>query len=100
MSAAFIEESYKSPIGDDDKIYFFFTEVAKEFTYFNKVVVSRIARVCKASFVQHYAYISLLPAYSILPHALEAKNGVKQLVLVCLVRKCHFIITETFSFLF
>uniref|UniRef100_A0A8C4NHC3 Sema domain-containing protein n=2 Tax=Eptatretus burgeri TaxID=7764 RepID=A0A8C4NHC3_EPTBU len=47
VSAAFIEESYESPIGDDDKIYFFFTEVAKEFTYFNKVVVSRIARVCK-----------------------------------------------------
>uniref|UniRef100_UPI00358E7586 semaphorin-4G isoform X2 n=1 Tax=Myxine glutinosa TaxID=7769 RepID=UPI00358E7586 len=47
VSAAFIEESHQSPIGDDDKIYFFFTEVAKEFTYFDKVVVSRIARVCK-----------------------------------------------------
>uniref|UniRef100_UPI00358DFAFC semaphorin-4C-like n=1 Tax=Myxine glutinosa TaxID=7769 RepID=UPI00358DFAFC len=47
VSAAFIEESHQSPIGDDDKIYFFFTEVAKEFTYFDEVVVSRIARVCK-----------------------------------------------------
>ncbi|CAI5797782.1 semaphorin-4A [Podarcis lilfordi] len=32
---------------DDQKIYFFFSETAKEFNYLEKVVVSRVARVCK-----------------------------------------------------
>ncbi|XP_048470256.1 semaphorin-4E-like [Rhincodon typus] len=33
--------------GDDDKIYLFFSETAVEFEFYNKLVVSRIARVCK-----------------------------------------------------
>ncbi|NWX94472.1 SEM4B protein, partial [Nothoprocta pentlandii] len=33
--------------GDDDKIYFFFSETGKEFDYFENTIVSRIARVCK-----------------------------------------------------
>ncbi|XP_029472898.1 semaphorin-4D-like [Rhinatrema bivittatum] len=37
-----------SPKGDDDdKVYFFFTEVAVEQEYFGKVLIPRVARVCK-----------------------------------------------------
>ncbi|XP_034424623.1 semaphorin-4F isoform X1 [Hippoglossus hippoglossus] len=49
VSSAFIEESAASnPTGDDDKIYFFFTEVAKEYDLYTKVKVPRVARVCKS----------------------------------------------------
>lgn len=34
-------------VGDDDKIYFFFSEAGKEFDFFDNTIVSRIARVCK-----------------------------------------------------
>lgn len=34
-------------MGDDDKIYFFFTETGKELNFFENPLVSRIARVCK-----------------------------------------------------
>ncbi|KAM7366114.1 hypothetical protein PAMP_015582 [Pampus punctatissimus] len=37
-----------NPTGDDDKIYFFFTEVAKEYDLYTKVKVPRVARVCKS----------------------------------------------------
>ncbi|GCB73636.1 semaphorin-4E [Scyliorhinus torazame] len=42
-----VRESEDAPDGDDDKIYFFFSETAVEFEFYNKLVVSRIARVCK-----------------------------------------------------
>ncbi|KAM3590160.1 uncharacterized protein V6R79_004830 [Siganus canaliculatus] len=49
VSSAYIEQSPESnPIGDDDKIYFFFTEVAKEYDLYTKVKVPRVARVCKS----------------------------------------------------
>ncbi|XP_051284459.1 semaphorin-4F [Dicentrarchus labrax] len=49
VSSAFIEQSADSnPSGDDDKIYFFFTEVAKEYDLYTKVKVPRVARVCKS----------------------------------------------------
>ncbi|XP_019951373.1 semaphorin-4F [Paralichthys olivaceus] len=49
VSSAFIEQSAESnPPGDDDKIYFFFTEVAKEYDLYTKVKVPRVARVCKS----------------------------------------------------
>ncbi|XP_076026933.1 semaphorin-4F [Genypterus blacodes] len=49
VSSAFIEQSSESnPTGDDDKIYFFFTEVAKEYDLYTKVKVPRVARVCKS----------------------------------------------------
>ncbi|XP_034954723.1 semaphorin-4A-like [Zootoca vivipara] len=32
---------------NDDKVYFFFWETAKEFDFFEKVIVSRVARICK-----------------------------------------------------
>lgn len=49
VSSAFIEQSpNNNPTGDDDKIYFFFTEVAKEYELYTKVKVPRVARVCKS----------------------------------------------------
>ncbi|CAJ1086429.1 semaphorin-4F [Xyrichtys novacula] len=49
VSSAFIEQTPDSnPTGDDDKIYFFFTEVAKEYDLYTKVKVPRVARVCKS----------------------------------------------------
>ncbi|CAG02365.1 unnamed protein product, partial [Tetraodon nigroviridis] len=49
VGSAYIEESQPmgNPVGDDDKIYFFFSEVGKEFDFFDNTIVSRIARVCK-----------------------------------------------------
>ncbi|XP_029905127.1 semaphorin-4E isoform X2 [Myripristis murdjan] len=43
----FVGESVDSPDGDDDKVYLFFSENAMEFEFYNKLVVSRVARVCK-----------------------------------------------------
>ncbi|KAK2914179.1 hypothetical protein QQF64_029940 [Cirrhinus molitorella] len=49
VSSAFIQEDEKNnPNGEDDKIYFFFTEVAKEYDLYTKVKVPRVARVCKS----------------------------------------------------
>ncbi|XP_016124933.1 semaphorin-4F isoform X2 [Sinocyclocheilus grahami] len=49
VSSAFIQEDEKNnPTGEDDKIYFFFTEVAKEYDLYAKVKVPRVARVCKS----------------------------------------------------
>ncbi|XP_063311009.1 semaphorin-4D isoform X1 [Pelobates fuscus] len=36
-----------NPEGDDDKVYFFFTEVSVEFDFLSKLLIPRIARVCK-----------------------------------------------------
>ncbi|XP_078455416.1 semaphorin-4C-like isoform X1 [Lampetra fluviatilis] len=47
VGSSFIQESVNSTFGDDDKIYFFFTETAKEYEFYSKPIVSRIARVCK-----------------------------------------------------
>uniref|UniRef100_A0A8C7YVX3 Semaphorin 4D n=1 Tax=Oryzias sinensis TaxID=183150 RepID=A0A8C7YVX3_9TELE len=33
--------------GDDDKIYYFFTEVSVEYEFFGKLLIPRVARVCK-----------------------------------------------------
>lgn len=33
--------------GEDDKIYFFFTEVSVEYEFFGKLLIPRVARVCK-----------------------------------------------------
>ncbi|XP_062868502.1 semaphorin-4E [Trichomycterus rosablanca] len=42
-----IPESKNSLDGDDDKIYIFFSENAIEYDFYNKLIVSRVARVCK-----------------------------------------------------
>lgn len=51
VGSAYIQESLPkgNEVGDDDKIYFFFSEVGKEFDFFDNTLVSRIARVCKVS---------------------------------------------------
>ncbi|NWQ82720.1 SEM4E protein, partial [Columbina picui] len=43
-----VHESESNPNGDDDKIYVFFTETAVEFEFYDKLLVSRIARVCRS----------------------------------------------------
>ncbi|OCT86848.1 semaphorin 4B S homeolog isoform X1 [Xenopus laevis] len=49
VGSAYIQESLPKGnlVGDDDKIYFFFSETGKEFDFFENTIVSRIARVCK-----------------------------------------------------
>ncbi|XP_063304663.1 semaphorin-4C isoform X2 [Pelobates fuscus] len=47
VGSAHIPESVDSDFGDDDKIYFFFTERALEYDCSSEQVVSRVARVCK-----------------------------------------------------
>uniref|UniRef100_A0A8C1QD28 Si:ch211-129c21.1 n=1 Tax=Cyprinus carpio TaxID=7962 RepID=A0A8C1QD28_CYPCA len=42
-----VPESEDNPEGDDDKVYMFFSENAVEYDFYNKLVVSRVARVCK-----------------------------------------------------
>lgn len=49
VASAYIPESLGSPEGDDDKIYFFFSETGQEFEFFENTIVSRVARVCKVS---------------------------------------------------
>ncbi|KAM8973400.1 semaphorin-4C isoform 2-T2 [Pelodytes ibericus] len=47
VGSAHIPESVDSAFGDDDKIYFFFTERALEYDCSSEQVVSRVARICK-----------------------------------------------------
>lgn len=47
VSMAQMQESKESESGDDDKVYLFFSETAVECDCYNKLVVSRVARVCK-----------------------------------------------------
>nr|XP_023653852.1 semaphorin-4E-like [Paramormyrops kingsleyae] len=42
-----VPESLGSSTGDDDKVYLFFSEAAVEYDFYKKLVVSRVARVCK-----------------------------------------------------
>ncbi|NXP79100.1 SEM4C protein, partial [Ramphastos sulfuratus] len=47
VGSAFVQESSGSSTGDDDKVYFFFSERAVEFDCYAQQVVARVARVCK-----------------------------------------------------
>ncbi|KAM6067363.1 semaphorin-4G isoform 1-T1 [Chlamydotis macqueenii] len=49
VSSVLVRESKDSPVGDDDKIYYFFTERAGEETtsFFDKSQVARVARVAR-----------------------------------------------------
>ncbi|MEE6478881.1 hypothetical protein FKM82_012037 [Ascaphus truei] len=47
VGSSHILEIESSDFGDDDKIYFFFTERAIEYDSYSEQVVSRVARVCK-----------------------------------------------------
>ncbi|XP_013864790.1 semaphorin-4D isoform X2 [Austrofundulus limnaeus] len=42
-----IREGTNRVVGEDDKIYYFFTEVSVEFEFFGKLLIPRVARVCK-----------------------------------------------------
>lgn len=48
MESALVKESVNSSVGDDDKIYFFFTEKSQEHSLYSSYSrVARVARVCK-----------------------------------------------------
>lgn len=49
MGSAYVQESRGSERGDDDKVYFFFSERAVEYDCDQQQVVARVARVCKVS---------------------------------------------------
>uniref|UniRef100_A0A663N198 Sema domain-containing protein n=1 Tax=Athene cunicularia TaxID=194338 RepID=A0A663N198_ATHCN len=42
-----VHESESNPNGHNDKMYVFFTETAVEFEFYDKLLVSRIARICR-----------------------------------------------------
>ncbi|XP_069369719.1 semaphorin-4D isoform X3 [Paralichthys olivaceus] len=42
-----IREGRNQAYGEDDKIYYFFTEVSVEYEFFGKLLIPRVARVCK-----------------------------------------------------
>ncbi|KAM9735556.1 semaphorin-4D isoform 1-T3 [Menidia menidia] len=42
-----IRERKNRADGEDDKIYYFFTEVSVEYEFFGKLLIPRVARVCK-----------------------------------------------------
>ncbi|XP_040928991.1 semaphorin-4D isoform X2 [Betta splendens] len=42
-----IREGRNQADGEDDKIYYFFTEVSVEYEFFGKLLIPRVARVCK-----------------------------------------------------
>ncbi|KAK5851979.1 hypothetical protein PBY51_023488 [Eleginops maclovinus] len=42
-----ISEGSNRVDGEDDKIYYFFTEVSVEYEFFGKLLIPRVARVCK-----------------------------------------------------
>lgn len=44
-----IREGKNRAAGEDDKIYYFFTEVSVEYEFFGKLLIPRVARVCKVS---------------------------------------------------
>ncbi|KAI7805964.1 semaphorin-4G [Triplophysa rosa] len=49
VGSALVRESVSSSVGEDDKIYFFFTEKSQELSpYFSHSRVARVARVCKS----------------------------------------------------
>lgn len=50
-------ESANSEEGDDDKVYLFFSETAVEWDCYNKLVVSRVARVCKVNQSLHRLFL-------------------------------------------
>lgn len=50
VGSVLLRESINSSTGDDDKIYFFFTERSQEqAAYPSQTRVARVARVCKVS---------------------------------------------------
>lgn len=69
VGSALVREGVNSSVGDDDKIYFFFTEKSQEPTAFGgQGRVARVARICKVRFLPrprqesvHRAFILFSP---------------------------------------
>lgn len=51
VGSALVRESSGSKEGDDDKIYFFFSERALELDCDTELTVARVARVCKVTLI-------------------------------------------------
>lgn len=70
VGSAYIQESLPkgNPVGDDDKIYFFFSEAGKEFDFFDNTIVSRIARVCKVRDAPRREGLFFLPPWATSTH--------------------------------
>lgn len=49
VGSALVRESSGSKEGDDDKIYFFFSERALELDCDTELTVARVARICKVT---------------------------------------------------
>ena len=47
ISMAQMPDSESGVAGGDDKVYLFFSETAVEYDFYSKLVVSRVAHVCK-----------------------------------------------------
>ncbi|NXU78367.1 SEM4B protein, partial [Oreotrochilus melanogaster] len=64
VGSAYLRESLPAgnPEGDDDKVYFFFSETGKEFDYFENTIVSRIARVSQGCGLSPLLPLALLVA--------------------------------------
>lgn len=58
MGSVLLKESVNSSVGDDDKIYFFFTERSQEqMAYPSQTRVARVARVCKVGLEGETCYV-------------------------------------------
>lgn len=66
VSMAQMPESENNEAGDDDKVYLFFSEKAVECDCFNKIVVSRVARVCKV--IKSVTLFLSLPPFTTIAH--------------------------------
>ncbi|KPP74128.1 semaphorin-4G-like [Scleropages formosus] len=70
VGSALVRDSVNSSVGDDDKIYFFFTERSQEQSpFFSQTRVARVARVCK---VEQYIAGSIQLAEAEAPETHEA----------------------------
>lgn len=83
VGSAYIQESLPkgNPVGNDDKIYFFFSEAGKEFDFFDNTIVSRIARVCKV----RDASVETAPLKGVFP------LGQETLLPLCVLRACKYV---------
>lgn len=57
VHADLIRENPDSAEGEDDRIYFFFTEVSVEYEFVFKLVIPRVARVCKVRPFPHFSSV-------------------------------------------
>ncbi len=66
VSMTEMPESEMSAEGDDDKVYLFFSETAVECDCYNKLVVSRVARVCKVKGFTVHSTVALMQPFPLL----------------------------------